>query len=113
MTDDNLAPPHQSPKRQRGVSLAFCIIARTPGTRHIPAEIIGVPWTPPPTNTASKKISETIARFPKTPGVYLMKISLGRVLYVGKAKDLRSRAGSYFQDSADTPPRRFIPLNGR
>jgi excinuclease ABC subunit C len=47
------------------------------------------------------KIRETIARFPKSPGVYLMKDALGRVLYVGKAKDLRSRAASYFQDAAD------------
>jgi len=42
-----------------------------------------------------------IKHFPKTPGVYLMKDTRGRVLYVGKAKDLRSRVGSYFQDSAD------------
>lgn len=42
-----------------------------------------------------------IALFPKSPGVYLMKDSRGRVLYVGKAKDLRSRVMSYFQDSAD------------
>jgi len=42
-----------------------------------------------------------IAAFPKTPGVYLMKDREGRVLYVGKAKDLRSRVASYFQTSAD------------
>ncbi len=46
-------------------------------------------------------IRKQIAEFPKTPGVYLMKDAEGRVLYVGKAKDLRSRAGSYFQPSAD------------
>ncbi len=46
-------------------------------------------------------LRERIARFPKTPGVYFMKDSQGRVLYIGKAKDLRSRAGSYFQPSAD------------
>src|SRR5262245_23989403 len=46
-------------------------------------------------------IRQRIAQFPKSPGVYLMKDARGRVLYVGKAKDLRSRAGSYFQDSAD------------
>ena len=46
-------------------------------------------------------IHKHIAAFPKTPGVYLMKDREGRVLYVGKAKDLRARAGSYFQPSAD------------
>lgn len=42
-----------------------------------------------------------IRHLPKTPGVYLFKDIRGTVLYVGKAKDLRSRVGSYFQDSAD------------
>ncbi len=46
-------------------------------------------------------LRHTISRFPKTPGVYLMKDAEGRVLYVGKAKDLRARVGSYFQPSAD------------
>jgi excinuclease ABC subunit C len=38
--------------------------------------------------------------FPQTPGVYLMKDAAGRVIYVGKAKNLRSRAGSYFLKAA-------------
>ncbi|MCH8253417.1 MAG: excinuclease ABC subunit UvrC [Planctomycetes bacterium] len=42
-----------------------------------------------------------MATFPKTPGVYLMKDREGRVLYVGKAKDLRARVSSYFQPGAD------------
>jgi len=42
-----------------------------------------------------------IRHLPKTPGVYLFKDSKGRVLYVGKAKDLRNRVSSYFQNSAD------------
>jgi DNA polymerase-3 subunit epsilon len=36
------------------------------------------------------------ARMPRTPGVYLMKDRGGRVLYVGKATNLRSRVRSYF-----------------
>ena len=48
-----------------------------------------------------QNIRELIATFPKTPGVYLMKDRTGRVLYIGKAKDLRSRVASYFQPSAD------------
>jgi excinuclease ABC subunit C len=47
------------------------------------------------------KLREKIAHFPKTPGVYIMKDAGGLVLYVGKAKDLRARVGSYFLDSAD------------
>ncbi len=39
-------------------------------------------------------------KFPQTPGVYLFKDSAGRVIYVGKAKNLRSRAGSYFLKAA-------------
>jgi len=36
---------------------------------------------------------------PSAPGVYLMKDETGRILYVGKAKSLRSRVRSYFQES--------------
>ncbi|MFP4054133.1 MAG: excinuclease ABC subunit UvrC [Phycisphaerae bacterium] len=46
-------------------------------------------------------LREKIARFPASPGVYLMKDAAGVVLYVGKAKSLRSRVASYFQPGAD------------
>jgi excinuclease ABC subunit C len=39
---------------------------------------------------------------PPKPGVYLFRDSQGRILYVGKAKSLRSRVRSYFQQSGDT-----------
>jgi excinuclease ABC subunit C len=41
-----------------------------------------------------------VREFPQTPGVYLMKDVAGRVIYVGKAKNLRSRAASYFLKAA-------------
>jgi len=40
------------------------------------------------------------SKFPSAPGVYLFQDLAGRVLYVGKAKDLRSRVGSYFLQAA-------------
>src|SRR3954454_1506323 len=43
---------------------------------------------------------EKVKQFPTGPGVYLMKDAQGRVLYVGKAKNLRNRAGHYFTKAA-------------
>ncbi|EOU1610848.1 excinuclease ABC subunit UvrC [Clostridium perfringens] len=37
--------------------------------------------------------------FPDKPGVYIMKNSLGEVIYVGKAKVLKNRVRQYFQNS--------------
>ncbi|UCE50512.1 MAG: excinuclease ABC subunit UvrC [Phycisphaerales bacterium] len=48
-----------------------------------------------------ERIREKIRSFPTGPGLYLMKDSGDKVLYIGKAKNLRSRAASYFQPSTD------------
>ncbi|QDU91007.1 UvrABC system protein C [Pirellulimonas nuda] len=40
------------------------------------------------------------SKFPATSGIYLFQDQAGRVLYVGKAKNLRARAGSYFLKAA-------------
>jgi excinuclease ABC subunit C len=42
---------------------------------------------------------------PEGPGVYRFRDAHGRVIYVGKAKSLRQRLGSYFQDIAGLHPR--------
>ncbi|MGA2799423.1 MAG: excinuclease ABC subunit UvrC [Thermoguttaceae bacterium] len=49
--------------------------------------------------------AEKVRSFPQTPGVYLMKDAAGRVIYIGKAKNLRNRAGSYFLKAAGEDPR--------
>ena len=42
-----------------------------------------------------------IRTFPAAPGLYFMKDADEKVLYIGKAKNLRSRASSYFQPGAN------------
>ncbi len=47
-------------------------------------------------------IKEILANLPSRPGVYVHKDKEGRVLYVGKAVNLRSRVRSYFQKNVDS-----------
>ncbi len=44
------------------------------------------------------ELREKVAQLPTKPGVYLYKDGEGKVLYVGKAKSLRSRVRSYFNE---------------
>ena len=58
---------------------------------------------PPPKTQADfflRAAEKVRAKFPSTPGVYLFQDQAGRVLYVGKAKSLRARVGSYFLQAA-------------
>jgi excinuclease ABC subunit C len=51
-------------------------------------------------DSAFRRAAAKVREFPRAPGVYLMKDAAARVIYVGKAKNLRSRAGSYFLKGA-------------
>jgi len=46
-------------------------------------------------------IRQRIKTFPTGPGLYFMKDPKDKVLYIGKAKSLRSRVTSYFQKTSD------------
>ena len=53
----------------------------------------------------SLDIKDQIRTWPTQPGVYVMKDVTGRILYVGKAKNLRNRIRSYFQASERLSPK--------
>src|ERR687894_2679895 len=52
------------------------------------------------------------SHLPASPGVYIFKDAAGTVLYVGKAKNIRSRVASYFTRSGDGRPK-IAELRGR
>lgn len=56
----------------------------------------------------SSAVEEKLQNLPNQPGVYLYRNEKGRVIYVGKAKNLRSRVRSYFQDSRNLAPRTLL-----
>jgi excinuclease ABC subunit C len=70
--------------------------------------------TDPPESPADQEASESVGSLdniirlaPRSPGVYLMKDVAGRVIYIGKARDLRSRLRNYV-GGGDTRP--MIPF---
>ncbi len=64
-----------------------------------------------PANAAPIDVREKVRSLPTTSGVYLMKDALGRVIYIGKAVNLRSRVSSYFNAPAavDWRTRDLVP----
>lgn len=52
-----------------------------------------------------EELKEKVRDFPRLPGVYLMKNEAEKIIYVGKAKDIRSRVRSYLTDSKDHSPK--------
>jgi len=62
-------------------------------------------------NFESSALGKKVDSFPELPGVYLMKDGSGRVIYVGKAKNLRRRVRNYFRKSSDGRPRVLFLLD--
>jgi len=49
----------------------------------------------------TEKVKSILATLPDSPGCYLMKDEQGKIIYVGKAINLKNRVKSYFQASSD------------
>ena len=58
-----------------------------------------------PREAAQKALKDQVALLPFNPGVYLYKDAAGKVIYVGKAKSLRARVRSYFNEDRLMEPK--------
>ena len=54
-----------------------------------------------PKKTLSEHLAWILTRLPTAPGVYQMKDKDGKVMYVGKAKNLKNRVKSYFERTTE------------
>lgn len=50
-------------------------------------------------------LTDKLKSLPDAPGVYMMRNAAGQVIYVGKARSLKSRVRSYFQKGVDAGPK--------
>ncbi|KFO66773.1 hypothetical protein ER57_15225 [Smithella sp. SCADC] len=53
-------------------------------------------------------LKEKMTSAPRFPGVYIMKDAQGKIIYVGKANDLKSRVSSYFTGKDTRPMAPFL-----
>lgn len=51
------------------------------------------------------EIQEKLKNLPTSPGVYQFKNNQGKIIYIGKAKNLRNRVRTYFQSSRNLDPK--------
>jgi len=63
-------------------------------------------------NKISDRLEQKLENVPQKPGVYLFKDSSAKVIYIGKAKILRNRVRSYFQQGRIEGPK-FLRLVSR
>lgn len=54
------------------------------------------------------RLSEKLTLLPNQPGCYLMKDAFNKIIYVGKAKNLKNRVRSYFSGSHDAKTQRLV-----
>ena len=62
----------------------------------------------PPSGTENADLAARAEQLPRAPGVYLFKDGRGRVLYVGKARDVRARVRQYITGHDERLMVRFL-----
>ena len=62
--------------------------------------------------TTSEHIKNIIALLPETPGVYQYFDKEGKIIYVGKAKNLKRRVSSYFNKVHDSVKTNVLAIRG-
>ena len=58
-----------------------------------------------------ESLKERVKELPTTPGVYLMKNESDKIIYVGKAKNLKNRVRSYFTNNKDQSVKTLYLVN--
>ena len=61
----------------------------------------------------TQEIRDTLKIIPENPGCYQFLNESGKVIYVGKAKNLKRRVSSYFNKTHDSPKTRILVRNIR
>jgi len=56
----------------------------------------------------NQQLENKLQNLPAEPGVYQFKNEKGKIIYIGKAKNLRNRVRSYFHSSVDSPKTKIM-----
>jgi len=56
----------------------------------------------------NQQLENKLQNLPSEPGVYQFKNEKGKIIYIGKAKNLRNRVRSYFHSSVDSPKTKIM-----
>ena len=62
-------------------------------------------------DTTKEALTEKIGSLPNSPGVYMMKNASGKIIYVGKARELKKRVVSYFANVDKKDPKTKILIS--
>ena len=53
----------------------------------------------------AERLREKAAALPLSPGVYIMRDTAGKVIYVGKSRAIKNRVSQYFHENSGNGPK--------